>query len=623
MTLAVVVAVGMIAAGARAEPFSGMVVFGDSLSDTGNLFTFTGEAVPASPPYFQGRFSNGPVWVEHLLSLLDVDPDLLVNFATGGATSGTTNITASEAPGLLTQIDAFAASGSPVDPEALYVVWAGANDFLGNVADPEAAITTAVTNIATAISTLAALGASTILVPNLPDLGKVPEIRESGDAALIAGATALVVAFNDALAATLDNLAAMLEIDLIPLDVFALLEDIVADPAAFDLVNVTDRCLSADQTTICDTPEQHLFWDGDHPTAAGHSLLADAAAADLIDSNGDGIPDSRALALGLDPLVEDGDSDADGTSDVDEVGDLDNPLDTDGDGIIDAVEPGDAASDPLALVFRVPDMCCRLSGALVGGTVSLTATGASAMGSINNANRGLPVYSEGQVRGVDLDFDYPLGLYSFTLMVPNGGTATVVLQLPADVTISANAVYRKVETAGNFSTFSAAVIDRVNKTVTLTLTDGGAGDEDGSANGVIMEPGGVGEPFSFENGSFFVPEDIGSPCFIATAAYGSYEAPYVQILRNFRDRFLLPNAAGRWLVAQYYTYSPPAAAWIVQREGWRAIVRIVLLPLIGAAWLLTEAAPGMQTLVGLLLLGLLLRTTRHLRTRRMSIPPEA
>src|SRR5262245_37490212 len=55
---------------AVAVPFREVVVFGDSLSDTGNVFTVTepvlAEAIPVSPPYFQGRFSNGPVWVERL-----------------------------------------------------------------------------------------------------------------------------------------------------------------------------------------------------------------------------------------------------------------------------------------------------------------------------------------------------------------------------------------------------------------------------------------------------------------------------------------------------------------------------------------------------------------------------
>jgi hypothetical protein len=366
-----------------------------------------------------------------------------------------------------------------------------------------------------------------------------------------------------------------------------------------------------------------LFWDGRHPTAIGHDILANAAADDVIDSNGDGIPNNRALALGLDPFVANGDSDFDGTSDVVELGELDNPLDTDGDGIINAAEPGDAASDPRALVFRVPDVCCQFPSALRGKTVSLMATGADTMVSVNNPDWRLPIYAESQV-GFDAVFNYPSGLYSFTLMVSTGGTATIVLQFPADVGIPADAVYRRVDAAGGFSTENRAEINQTNKTITLTLTDGGRGDEDGSTDGVILQTGGIGQPVSFDVPDLDLDFGFGGGaggCFIATAAYGSYQAPYVQILRNFRDRFLLPNAVGRWLVGQYYTYSPPAAAWIAQRDGWRALVRMVLLPLIGIAWLLTEVAAGIQILVGLLLLGLLWCMAGYLRTRHRFVSP--
>ena len=83
----------------------------------------------------------------------------------------------------------------------------------------------------------------------------------------------------------------------------------------------------------------------------------------------------------------------------------------------------------------------------------------------------------------------------------------------------------------------------------------------------------------------------GGGCFIATAAYGSFEAPMVKLLRDFRDMHLLTSSPGRWLVKQYYHYSPPAADWIRDRDGVRALVRILLLPLIGVAWVLLKVGP--------------------------------
>ncbi|UCF30189.1 MAG: hypothetical protein JSV26_08955, partial [bacterium] len=75
-------------------------------------------------------------------------------------------------------------------------------------------------------------------------------------------------------------------------------------------------------------------------------------------------------------------------------------------------------------------------------------------------------------------------------------------------------------------------------------------------------------------------------CFIATAAYGSYEAPYVKLLRQFRDRYLLTNSPGRWFVDQYYTHSPRYAQWLSRHENARKVVRVLLIPLIAVAWLL-------------------------------------
>ena len=117
--------------------FEGIVVFGDSLTDTGNFFFISGDTYPVSPPYYDGRFSNGPVWIETFAPLLGVDADFDTpwvvdptsadNFATGGANSGYDDIWDSTL-GLLSQISAFGYYGGSFAPDDLAVVWAGAND---------------------------------------------------------------------------------------------------------------------------------------------------------------------------------------------------------------------------------------------------------------------------------------------------------------------------------------------------------------------------------------------------------------------------------------------------------------------------------------------------------------
>jgi hypothetical protein len=69
-------------------------------------------------------------------------------------------------------------------------------------------------------------------------------------------------------------------------------------------------------------------------------------------------------------------------------------------------------------------------------------------------------------------------------------------------------------------------------------------------------------------------------CFVATAAYGSTMHPYVQRLRQFRDRVLMPTRAGRMFVDFYYRYSPPVADYIAERPTLRALVRAALWPLV-------------------------------------------
>ena len=87
-----------------------------------------------------------------------------------------------------------------------------------------------------------------------------------------------------------------------------------------------------------------------------------------------------------------------------------------------------------------------------------------------------------------------------------------------------------------------------------------------------------------------------SGCFIATAAYGSPMATDVRYLRAFRDQYLLTNKPGRWFVEKYYRLSPPLADKLRAHDGWRAIVRVALSPLVAASkWIASGETFEKQT----------------------------
>jgi phospholipase/lecithinase/hemolysin len=268
-----------------AQNYDQIYVFGDSFSDTGNVFNFTNGAIPPNPTYFNGRFSNGPVWVEYLASKLGLTFNPKTNFAFGGATTGTKNLGISLLPGLKQQINDFTTVNKSADPKALYIIWAGTNDYLEyfyhNIPNP----TKSVANLSAAITSLAGVGAENILVVNLPDLGKFPVTGGNIQTASIL--STFTNAHNSNLTTTINLLNQELssETHIIPLDVNSLYNRLIEDRQKFGLTNVTDSCIGylsvvpikvPVKPVLCN-PDKFLFWDELHPTTATHQLIGDLA----------------------------------------------------------------------------------------------------------------------------------------------------------------------------------------------------------------------------------------------------------------------------------------------------------------------------------------------------------
>lgn len=262
-----------------------MYVFGDSLSDIGNTYDLTqqafGEGLPPAPPYFSGRFSNSPIWVEYLARFLKLTSDRHTNFAAGGATTGSANTflpnNPTQLPGLQQQIEQFIASlqGTSANSDALYIVWAGANDYLGGgVTNP----TVPVENLSNAIHSLISAGAKRILVANLPDLGDLP--ISHGNSQQSTGLNALTQAHNTALVASLQALqqSASSDLKILLFDVNSLLNQVFVDPAKFDYANFTDAEM-VQLSQFQSYTDEFFSWDMLHPTTKAHLTLAKTAVA--------------------------------------------------------------------------------------------------------------------------------------------------------------------------------------------------------------------------------------------------------------------------------------------------------------------------------------------------------
>jgi phospholipase/lecithinase/hemolysin len=142
---------------ALAGPFNVIVVFGDSLSDNGNLLLIPDQPKPDPTLYYQGRLSNGPVWVEYLADAQHLNVSL-TDRALGGAMSDSLI-----PPGLIEQVPAYiTAEGSPLSAKALFIVWIGGNDYLHGDGDSQATVN----NIKDALEQLAQAKAMNILYRN-------------------------------------------------------------------------------------------------------------------------------------------------------------------------------------------------------------------------------------------------------------------------------------------------------------------------------------------------------------------------------------------------------------------------------------------------------------------------
>lgn len=312
---------------ASAVQFSQLFAFGDSYSDPGNFASIPG-TVPRPAPYTPGvdppsyydggRFTNGPVWVERVANRLGLAaaPALQggTNYAFGGAKAGPLADppgsafppTEANPPSLRDQAHQLLSQwGGAVPSDALYVILGGNNDVLGDAlpiagggGDPSQVLTDAADHIAQMMGDLASAGAVNFLVLNLSDLGLTPDILFGLGPAPSSTARSVTMAFNDELGAALDGVENNHAIKLIRFDTFGFFDSVVSNPTAFGFTDTIvpsaiNPVVAANFGLSVPDPDEAVWWDGVHPTAALHQALGDAVIRVVT------VPEPLTASMGL------------------------------------------------------------------------------------------------------------------------------------------------------------------------------------------------------------------------------------------------------------------------------------------------------------------------------------
>ena len=292
-----------------------------------------------------------------------------------------------------------------------------------------------------------------------------------------------------------------------------------------------------------------------------------------------------------------------------------NPEDPDGNGVPDIQQVTDGTidlnNDGYFDVSSATYKMVTKNSMTFGLEASSNVTGVDFLESIDPSE-----ISDAYGKPSDLDF----GLIQFKIRVDNiGDTAQVKIYFSQAV----GTTWYKYDLINGWTDYSSDYPANVTfsadgRSLLLRLVDGGAGDSDGIANGVIVDPSGPGAVASAASVSSTPAAESGGGgggCFIATAAYGSYMEKHVKVLRDFRDDFLLTTPWGTAFVKAYYRYSPPIAVVIAKYAVLRTLVRVALMPLVMFGYVVVYLSALQQVMICLLLMsmttGVVIYTVRY------------
>jgi outer membrane lipase/esterase len=289
LALSLLAASALTAAPAAAQRVDNIVAFGDSYADDGNAFQLAGIDPATTVVYTTGRFSGGTNYVDTLGSILNVSID---NFAIGGAKTDNTN-TSAGLPGLTFEVTnflgigpqhpAFPTYGPLFDENDLITVSIGGNDARqyqqlgGTLAGAPTAAGVAVTNASNNLNLLVDAGAQNISFL-AGDTGRLPEIASNPTGAAIR--SAFSATFNTGMQSTLAGYASD-GVIVHYLDLNLLLDNVIADPAAFGITNGLVCPIFPNPTCIQSASGYLFYGDALHLTSDGFAIVGQYIAAQL------------------------------------------------------------------------------------------------------------------------------------------------------------------------------------------------------------------------------------------------------------------------------------------------------------------------------------------------------
>ena len=273
--------------------YSHVFIFGDSLSDTGNLGSVIG-GIPA--PYYNNRISNGPIAVDLLTKKMGLNANASLHLL--GLNAGDNySVAGAKASGvepidLDTQILAFQSNyGFTAPADALYIIFIGGNDVRAALYEPDNVIAkliipTAIDKVKNAVNILNQMGARSFLIINVPSIGSIPETRliatATSNPALIKRATKLTKRYNKKLHKLIKKIKHKDNIEITEFNLRKLFASVFENATATGFTNTTDACFSSMTFTFhpdCNyglNADQFVFFDEIHPTTRVHAIFGEA-----------------------------------------------------------------------------------------------------------------------------------------------------------------------------------------------------------------------------------------------------------------------------------------------------------------------------------------------------------